>query len=84
MAHTLEFEHEVRDADKAFRGVAAPEIDKEMIDLAEHIIKTKRGKFDPSKFEDRYDDALAELVKAKAAGKPLPAPKEPRRPSRWT
>ena len=77
IAHTLEFEHEVRDAEKAFGGVAAPAIDKEMIDLAEHIIKTKRGKFDPSKFEDRYDDALAELVKAKAAGKPLPAPKEP-------
>jgi DNA end-binding protein Ku len=77
VAHTLEFEHEVRDAGKAFRGVAAPEVDVEMIDLAEHIIKTKRGKFDPSKFEDRYDDALAELVKAKAAGKPLPKPKAP-------
>ncbi len=49
-----------------------------MLDLAEHIIETKRGKFDPTRFEDRYDDALAELVKAKAAGKPLPV----RSPSR--
>ncbi len=38
---------------------------------------TKRGKFDPSGFEDRYDDTLAELVKARAAGKPLPKPKQP-------
>lgn len=78
VAHTLEYDHEVRDAGTAFKGVAAPKLDKEMLDLAEHIIRTKRGKFDPSKFEDRYDDALAELVKAKAAGKPLPKPEEPK------
>ncbi len=77
IAHTLEFDHEVRDAEKSLGGVAAPAVDKEMIELAEHIIKTKRGRFDPSKFEDRYDDALAELVKAKAAGKPLPVLMEP-------
>ena len=42
-----------------------------------HIIDTKRGKFDPAAFEDRYDEALAELVKAKAEGKPIPKPKPP-------
>jgi len=78
LAHTLEYGHEVRDAAAAFSGIAAPKIDPEMLELAEHIIATKRGKFDPSKFEDRYDDALAELVKAKAAGKPLPKPEEPK------
>jgi DNA end-binding protein Ku len=77
LAHTLEYDHEVRDPAAVFKDVAAPKIDPEMLELAEHIIKTKRGKFDPSKFEDRYDDALAELVKAKAAGKPLPVPKAP-------
>ena len=58
VAHTLEYDHEVRDADAAFKEVAAPKVDKEMLELAEHIIATKRGKFDPSRFEDRYDDAL--------------------------
>jgi DNA end-binding protein Ku len=29
-----------------------------MLDLASHIVDTKRGEFDPSKFEDRYEDAL--------------------------
>ena len=77
VAHTLEYDHEVRDANQAFNDVAASRIDKEMLELAEHIIRTKRGKFDPSKFEDRYDEALAELVKAKAAGKALPARTEP-------
>jgi DNA end-binding protein Ku len=77
VAHTLEFDHEVRDAAKVYKGLASPKIDGEMLELAEHIIRSKRGKFDPSKFEDRYDDALAELVKAKAAGEPLPVLKEP-------
>jgi DNA end-binding protein Ku len=77
LAHTLEYDHEVRDAGAALDDVAAPRLDKEMLDLAEHIIRGKRGKFDPSKFEDRYDQALAELVKAKIAGKPLPVAEEP-------
>jgi DNA end-binding protein Ku len=77
LAHTLEYDHEVRDARAALADVDAPKLEEEMLDLAEHIIRGKRGKFDPSKFEDRYDQALAELVKAKIAGKPLPVPEEP-------
>ena len=49
----------------------------EMLELAEHIISTKRGKFDPSQFDDRYEAALAELVRAKLEGKPLPIRKAP-------
>src|SRR5580700_691921 len=49
------------------------------IGLAEHILKTKRGHFDPSKFSDRYENALKALIKAKQAGKPAPA--APERPS---
>jgi len=30
-----------------------------MLDLALHIVETKRGDFDPEKFEDQYEDALA-------------------------
>jgi DNA end-binding protein Ku len=78
LAHTLEYDHEIRDAKRAFKGVVVPRIDSEMLDLAKHILATKRGRFDPSRFVDRYEDALAELVKAKAAGKPLPAPKAPK------
>ena len=52
-----------------------------MLDLAAHIIETKRGKFDPAKFEDRYQDALVGLICAKRAGKPLPAAPQPKTPS---
>ena len=51
-----------------------------MLDLAKHIIETKRGEFDPSKFDDRYEAAVAELVKAKLAGKPIKASKKTKAP----
>ena len=43
-----------------------------MLDLAIHILKSKKANFDPDKFEDRYESALTELIKAKQAGKPAP------------
>ena len=50
-----------------------------MLELAEHIIKTKRGGFDPASFHDRYEAALADLVKAKIEGRTIEAPKPPKR-----
>lgn len=50
----------------------------EMLELAKHIIATKKGVFDPAEFDDRYEAALAELVKAKIEGKALPKRKEVR------
>lgn len=41
-----------------------------------HIISTKKGEFDPAAFDDRYEAALAELVKAKIEGKALPKRKK--------
>lgn len=69
IATTLQFDYEVRAADQAFEGIPDIRIPREMLDLARHIIETKRGQFDPSEFEDRYDDALTELVKAKIEGR---------------
>ncbi|MGD9509879.1 MAG: Ku protein [Geminicoccaceae bacterium] len=72
IASTLNFDYQVRDAADMFRSVPQVTIKGEMLDLAEHIIATKKGVFDPSKFDDRYEAALAELVQAKAEGRPLP------------
>jgi DNA end-binding protein Ku len=74
LANTLNFDYEVRSAEKAFAGVPDPEIKGEMLDLARHIIESKRGSFDPSEFDDRYDAAVAELVQAKAEGREIPKP----------
>lgn len=75
---TLNFDYEVRPASDALSDAPKVKIAGEMLDLARHIIDTKKGTFDPATFDDRYDTALAELVKAKIEGrkiKPKPAPK---------
>ena len=38
-------------------------------------MQTKSGHFDPEKFEDHYEKALRDMIKRKAAGKEITAPK---------
>ncbi|KQW81089.1 Ku protein [Devosia sp. Root413D1] len=71
IATTLNFDYEVRSASDAFKGIKKSKIEPEMLDLAKHILKTKAGKFDPNKFDDRYEGALADLVQAKINGKKI-------------
>jgi DNA end-binding protein Ku len=77
IASTLNFDYEVRDAAEAFRDIPKTTVKGEMLDLAKHIITTKRGRFDPAEFDDRYEAALAELVQAKVEGRALPERKAP-------
>ncbi|MDE1992640.1 MAG: Ku protein [Rhizobiaceae bacterium] len=79
IATTLNFDYEVRPADEAFDKVPKMTIKGEMLDLAKHIIETKRGSFDPGSFDDRYEAALADLVKAKMDGKKIIAKPQPKR-----
>ena len=71
IATTLNFDYEVRSAEDAFADLPKTKIKGEMLALAKHIIETKSGEFDPQAFDDRYEQALAEIVKAKAEGKPI-------------
>jgi DNA end-binding protein Ku len=77
IATTLHYDYEVRSAEEAFEGIAEIKMEPEMLDLARHIIDTKSGRFQPETFDDRYDDALAELVKAKMEGRKIAPPKKP-------
>lgn len=78
VANTLNFDYEVRSAKEAFGDIPQVKIKKDMLDLAGHIIGTMSGEFDPTAFDDRYDAALAELVKAKIEGRPIKVPKTPK------
>jgi DNA end-binding protein Ku len=78
-ATALRQQEEIRDFKDYFSEIEDKKVPKDMLGLAEHILKTKRGHFDPSKFSDRYEDALKALIKAKQAGKAPPTP--PARPS---
>jgi DNA end-binding protein Ku len=73
----LRYKNEVRDEADYFDDIPDVKVPKDMRDLAVHILKTKTAKFDPSKFEDRYEGALKKLIAAKQAGKELPAAPAP-------
>lgn len=80
IATMLNFDYEVRSASSVFKDIPDIKFDKEMLDLAGHIIGTKEGRFDPSEYHDRYEAALVELVKAKIEGRA--PPKRKREPER--
>ncbi|ANT49239.1 Ku protein [Mesorhizobium amorphae] len=78
---TLRYDNTVRQPDTVFGDIKAVKTDDEMTDLAELIIDKKQAKFDPSKFDDKYEDALLELIRAKKAGRKAPKPKAAPKPS---
>jgi len=78
MATMLRYPYEVRGEEPYFEDIPELKIPKEMRDLAGHIIETKSADFEPAKFEDRYENAMIELVKSKETGRPVAAPEAPR------
>ncbi len=75
LATVLHYAYEVRDDRAYFEDIPDINVPAEMLDLAKHIIRTKMGHFDISKFEDRYENALIEMIRAKQAGRPVEAAK---------
>jgi DNA end-binding protein Ku len=71
MGVTLRYPYEVRQQDEYFADIEDEKVPKEMLDLATHIVDTKRGKFEPEKFQDEYEDALKELLRKKQRGEKI-------------
>ena len=69
---TLRTHDEIRSSAGLF-DKSLPKPDKGMLEIAEKIIAQQEGKFDPSHFKDRYEDALRELIERKKKGKPIEA-----------
>ncbi|MER9653503.1 Ku protein [Mesorhizobium sp. M0152] len=78
---TLRYDDTVRQPDTVFGDIKAVKTDQEMTDLAGLIIDKRKTKFDASKFEDKYEDALLELIRAKKAGRKVPEAKAAPKPS---
>jgi DNA end-binding protein Ku len=76
---TLRYPYEVRKQAEYFDEIPDEKVPKDMLDLALHIVETKRGDFEPEKFEDQYEDALRELIGKKAKGEKIERPKQPAR-----
>jgi DNA end-binding protein Ku len=73
---TLHYPYEVRDAADYFDDISDVKISGEMLKLAQHIMETKSGEFEPSEFEDHYETALVEMLRKKQAGFKPPKGKE--------
>jgi DNA end-binding protein Ku len=73
----LRYPYEVRDASEYFDDIQDVKITRDMLDLAKHIVEQKSGHFEPQKFEDHYETALAELLAQKQKGLPIAATKRP-------
>jgi DNA end-binding protein Ku len=74
LATTLRYPYEVREATAYFEDVPDLKLPKEMKDLAAHIVDSKATKFDPTSFQDHYETALVEMLRAKQAERAAPAP----------
>jgi len=69
---TLRDPREVRSTSAYFDDIPEVKADPEMLELAEKLIEQKVTHFDPGKYEDRYENALMEMIKQKLKGhKPI-------------
>lgn len=76
MGLTLRYPYEVRDEEPYFEDIPDMKLSKDMLDLATHIVQSKSGHFDPALFQDRYENALTDLLKKKQAGEKIRPAKE--------
>lgn len=73
---TLRYDRAVRQPDTVLDDIPNLKTDKEMIELARNVIEKNASKFDPSEFDDKYEEAVIELIRAKRAGKKISRPRQ--------
>jgi len=78
LAYSLRSNREVKDAHDVFSHIPASRPPAEMIEIAAKIIDQQSGPFDPSKFNDRYEDALRALIREKEKGHGVKKVEEPK------
>jgi DNA end-binding protein Ku len=78
VAYSLRSNREVKDAGELFDRIPSAKPNSQMVDIATQIIRQQEGPFDPSQFNDRYEDALRTLIKEKEKGHTVEAPEAPK------
>jgi DNA end-binding protein Ku len=71
---TLRFTQDVRPEGDYFGEIPSMKLPAEMMKLAQHIIRLKAAKFDPSMLEDHYRAALMRILQKKRNHRTVPAP----------
>jgi DNA end-binding protein Ku len=63
LCYTLRMGDEVVQPKDAFDDIPTVKADPRMVDIAEKIIEQQEGPFEPDQFEDRYENALRDLIR---------------------
>jgi DNA end-binding protein Ku len=79
---TIRYSYEVRSPAAYFGDVPDLTLTPEMKELAAHLIESKTRFFDPTKFVDRYQSVLVEMLRAKQAGRMIEPTKKEAAPQR--
>src|SRR5690606_3272840 len=68
LAYTIRNRREVKEPAEVFGHIKTVKPPPQMVEIAAQIIRQQEGPFDPSEFNDRYEDALRALIKDKEKG----------------
>ncbi len=67
----LRYGNELRDMDEYFDKVPDLKPEKELVDLATQLIKSKSAAFDPGRYKNHYEVALRALIEKKRRGQKI-------------
>ena len=81
VAHTLDEQRDINDAQSILGDVAEVKTDPEMVALAKQLIQRQTTTYDPSDLEDRYETRLRAMIDAKLKGEGIDV-SEPAEPDR--
>ena len=68
---TLHYDYEVRKPDEYFDDIPDVKIANDMLKLAQHIVESKEGEFQPDLFVDHYEEAVIDVIRKKQAHVPV-------------
>lgn len=68
MGWALREANDIRDTDTFFDDIEAGHAGRDEVSIALKLVNQKKGKFDPDKFDDRYEKRLRQLIDAKLEG----------------
>jgi DNA end-binding protein Ku len=80
LGNSLRYQDEIRKPEDFFGSIAADAVDEDQLAIMDQIIKRKTRPFDPSKFVDRYQKAVRDLIGEKLEGR-LPPETPERKPA---
>ena len=77
MGTTLRYAYDVRETASYFDDLPDVTVPQDMLKLAEHILDSKAGDFEPATFADRYEEAVVAMLRTKQSGRAV-STSEPR------